>query len=71
MHPRASRVVSARIDKLDLELLLEKGETIRTEISRKFTRQGYERRIEQAGFRVRQWYSDARNYFCLVDLVRV
>ena len=35
------------------------------------TRQGYERRIEQAGFRVRQWYSDARNYFCLVDLVRV
>jgi L-histidine N-alpha-methyltransferase len=71
MHLRAPRDLDARIDKLDLDLTLKEGETIRTEISRKFTREGYERRIERAGFRVRDWHSDARNYFCLLDLVRV
>jgi L-histidine N-alpha-methyltransferase len=71
MHLRAPRPLSARIEKLDLELLLERGETIQTEICRKFTREAYERRIEHAGFRVREWHSDAKNYFCLVDLVRV
>ncbi len=71
MHLRARRVVSTRIDGLDLDLHFEEGESIRTEISRKFTREGYERRIRQAGFRVREWHGDAKNYFCLVDLVRV
>jgi L-histidine N-alpha-methyltransferase len=71
MHLRAPRPVSARVDKIDLELSLDRGETIRTEICRKFTRGGYEDRIEKAGFRVREWYSDARDYFSLVDLVRV
>ena len=71
MHLRAPRALSARVEKLDLELILDQGETIRTEISRKFTRESYETRVEEAGFRVRQWHSDTRNYFSLVDLVRV
>jgi L-histidine N-alpha-methyltransferase len=71
MHLKASRAVTVRIAKLDLDLFLEQGVTIRTEICRKFTRDSYRRRIEQAGFRVQQWHSDPRNYFCLVDLVRV
>jgi L-histidine N-alpha-methyltransferase len=71
MHLRAPRPLSARIEKLDLELFFERGETVRTEICRKFTREGYERRIEHGGLRVREWHSDAKNYFCLVDLVRV
>jgi uncharacterized SAM-dependent methyltransferase len=49
----------------------EEGETIRTEICRKFTRDGYRRRMERAGFRVRDWHTDARDYFGLVDLVKV
>ena len=68
MHLRAPRPLSARIEKLDLELTMDQGETIHTEISRKFTRESYERRMEQAGFRVRDWHSDVRNYFSLVDL---
>ena len=71
MHLRASRALSTRIGRLDLDLCFEQGETIRTEISRKFTREAYERRIRQAGFEVQEWFGDAKNYFCLVDLVRV
>jgi L-histidine N-alpha-methyltransferase len=71
MHLRASRAVSVCIEKIDLALRLECGESIRTEICRKFTREGYRRRIERSGFRVRQWHSDPRDYFCVVDLVRV
>jgi L-histidine N-alpha-methyltransferase len=71
MHLRATRPVATRIDRRDMELLLEQGETIRTEICRKFTREDYGRRMERAGFRIRQWHSDARDYFALVDLVRI
>jgi uncharacterized SAM-dependent methyltransferase len=61
MHLRARQALSARVEKLDLELILDQGETIRTEISRKFTRESYETRVEEAGFRVRRWHTDTKN----------
>ena len=63
MHPRASRVVSARIDKLDLELLLEKGETIRTEISRKFTRPSFTEALVGTGLELSAWFTDSESLF--------
>ena len=41
------------------------GETIHTEISRKFTRTEVESTLQAAGFVLRRWYSAANNYFGL------
>jgi L-histidine N-alpha-methyltransferase len=50
MHLRARRRVRARIRAAGLELLLEPGETIRTEVSRKFTPQSGAAQLARAGF---------------------
>ena len=64
------RDASHHVGMLGLDVHLEQGETIRTEICRKFTREDYGRHMERFGLRVRHWHSDTRGYFSLVDLVR-
>jgi len=71
MHLKAKADFSVRIAALGLAVKFSAGESIRTEICRKFERESFTRRIEAAGFEVRAWHGDALGYFSLVDLVRV
>ncbi|MEW6141320.1 MAG: L-histidine N(alpha)-methyltransferase [Thermodesulfobacteriota bacterium] len=48
--------------------VLKKGETIRTEICRKFRRDGAEAMVRDAGMEVSRWYSDATGWFSLVEM---
>lgn len=58
-----------RLDKLDLDLKLNAGAEIRTEISCKFTRESLETNAREAGLAITGWYSDPEELFALA-LVR-
>jgi L-histidine Nalpha-methyltransferase len=66
MRLRASRAQHVRIGALDMKLDFEPGDEIRTEISRKFTRAGFDRDLRLAGLEPHGWYTDERQRFALV-----
>ncbi|MFC1833499.1 L-histidine N(alpha)-methyltransferase [Thermodesulfobacteriota bacterium] len=70
MHLRANRRVQVEISHIDLTVTLEEGETIHTEISRKFRRKSAQRMIEKSGLRVANWHQDPKGWFAIADLVR-
>ena len=65
MHLRASDAQRVTIRALDLSVAFSAGETIHTEISRKFTRSEVEAMLTVAGFEPVRWYTPANNYFGL------
>ncbi|MFH1114032.1 MAG: L-histidine N(alpha)-methyltransferase [Pseudomonadota bacterium] len=69
MHLRARRDVSVELQDLRLSVALKKGETIRTEICRKFRRAGAEQMIRDAGMETTRWYSDPKGWFSLLEAV--
>ncbi len=68
MHLRARRSVSAYIADLSMPVHLGQGETIHTEISRKYSREGIERLFPQAGLHISNWYTDPKKWFSLIEL---
>lgn len=54
-----------RVDSLDLEVSLERGEEIRTEISTKFRREGVGSELRAAGLRMTKWWTDPDEDFAL------
>ena len=66
MHLQVNRDCSVRIDGIDMQVNFDKGETIHTENSHKFTREMIERMAGQSGLSVQNWYSDSRGWFSLV-----
>lgn len=68
MHLRANQPVTVRINNIELEVQFKSGETIRTEISRKFTRKSAEKMFSEAGMEVSRWFTDANEWFSLVEL---
>ena len=65
MHLRSLRHQTVRLKDLELEFSLEQGETIQTEISRKFALATLAAELETKRLKkVRSW-SDARNWFAL------
>ncbi|MBJ7332293.1 MAG: L-histidine N(alpha)-methyltransferase [Solirubrobacteraceae bacterium] len=54
-----------RIRGLGLEVTFQAGESILTEISRKFRRGGLERAYAQAGLQLRGWYQDPQAWYAL------
>lgn len=66
MHLRARSPQSVRLARIGLRIDLEEGETIRTEISRKFTRASLEETLTQSGMQLDAWYSGADRAFALV-----
>ncbi|MCF8034883.1 MAG: L-histidine N(alpha)-methyltransferase [Desulfarculaceae bacterium] len=70
MHLRARRDLRCRVADLELELSLDRGETIHVEIARKFTPQGAREMFRQAGLRPTRWFSDQRGWFSLVELAK-
>ncbi len=69
MHLRARRDIRVDVKALGISVVLSRGETIRTEICRKFRRHGAETTIRDAGMKVSRWYSDPKDWFALLEAV--
>jgi L-histidine N-alpha-methyltransferase len=54
-----------RFGRIDLTVRFAKGERVHTEISRKFTRDGVESALREAGYTLERWYTPANEYFGL------
>jgi L-histidine Nalpha-methyltransferase len=65
MHLRARCAHRVTIRNLQLTVQFAAGETIHTEISRKFTRDEIESTLRAAGFQLVDWYTPANRYFAL------
>jgi L-histidine N-alpha-methyltransferase len=66
MHLRARRSTAAFIADLTLPVSIGEGETIRTEISRKFSRESAARILQKAGLSIYEWFTDPREWFSLL-----
>ena len=65
MHLRADGRQDVRVPGAGLQVQFEDGESVRTEISVKFTRQSIEKAFREAGLRLAAWLTDARERFAL------
>lgn len=65
MHLESSTEQTVRIDALGMQVKFARGERILTEISRKFTRRGVQRMLNQAGLNMRHWLEPDNGYFGL------
>jgi uncharacterized SAM-dependent methyltransferase len=61
--------MSVEIGDLELQVDFDKGETIHTEICKKFSRDSAEQMFCTAGFSVTQWFTDSDGWFSLVELM--
>jgi L-histidine N-alpha-methyltransferase len=61
----AAREVRARLAAIDLDVRFEEGEALRTEVSCKFTREGIERTLREAGLELLRWDTDESEWFGL------
>ena len=68
MRLRATRGTRAALPPCGLDLTLERGDEIRTEISCKFTRASLEARLEGTGLRIDRWFTDPEELFALALL---
>lgn len=68
MHLRANEDISVEVAELELTVTLQKGETIFTEVSRKFRRETVEAMAARAGLRIANWYTDKKEWFSLVEM---
>ena len=65
MRLRAERAMRVEVPVVELEVALDEGEEIRTEISAKFRHEGVERELAGAGFELDRWWTDADGRFAL------
>lgn len=65
MHLRARRTHEVAIDALAMNVHFERGETILTEISRKFTRASVTRMLEKANLELCRWFAAEGDAFAL------
>lgn len=70
MRLRATRDMRVRVRGAGVELALEAGEEIRTELSCKYTRESFETRLPGTGLEIERWYTDADRLFASVLLRR-
>jgi len=70
MHLQATQRTTVEINDLDLAVILEKGETIHTEICRKFSEESAQKMFSEVGLKVEQWFTDPKGWFSLVEVVR-
>jgi len=68
MHLRAMRETIVTINDLELELTIDKNETIHTENSCKFSRSRVENMVSEAGLTIHDWYFDSKEWFSLAEL---
>jgi L-histidine N-alpha-methyltransferase len=65
MHLRARVAHTIRFEELGFDVPLEAGETIRTEISRKWRRGSLEALLRRAGLELDAWITDERGWYAL------
>lgn len=65
MHLRSRRHHQVELPALGKTIEFEKGETLHTEISRKFTRESVDELLTAAGFELAQWYVPDNDWFAL------
>jgi len=65
MHLRAERAMDVRVSELEMEISLKKGETIRTEICRKFTSEDIQATAASARLKVDRIIQDEDGWFSL------
>lgn len=70
MHLQAKCHLSVDIRDLGFSVILDKGESIRTEICRKFSRASVEKMLDEAGMMIVEWRSDLRGWFSIAEIVR-
>ena len=70
MHLQVNQKTTVEINDLDLTVEFEKGETIHTEICRKFSEESAQKMFSTAGLTVEQWFTDPKGCFSLVEVVR-
>ncbi len=68
MHLCARRRMTVRIGGLGLSVNFKKGESIHTEVCRKFSRDSAMNMFSEAGLSVERWFTDSREWFSLVEL---
>ena len=68
MHLKTRKDISVDISDLNLTVELKEGETIHTEICRKFSRESAGKMISEAGLTVAKWYTDPKGWFSLVEV---
>lgn len=71
MRLRATRACAVTIPEADLALTFRRGDEISTEISCKYTRESFTRRLRATGLALERWYSDPGQLFALVLLRRM
>jgi L-histidine N-alpha-methyltransferase len=69
MHLRATKDTLVLLSGIGASIMIRSGETIRTEICRKFRRSGAEDMFDQAGMRIDRWYTDPKGWFSIVEVV--
>ena len=65
MHLVSRTAQTVRLDALDLDVPFAAGESIRTELSHKYTRRSVEALLEDAGLALDMWETDPENQFAL------
>jgi L-histidine N-alpha-methyltransferase len=65
MRLRATRPVRVRLAELELDVEFAEGEELRTEVSAKFRPEGVRSELEDAGFDLHRWWTDAEGRFAL------
>jgi L-histidine N-alpha-methyltransferase len=68
MHLRVNRETVVTINDLDLEIRLDKNETIHTENSCKFSKSRVKKMVSEAGLTINEWYFDSKKWFSLAEL---
>ena len=71
MHLVANRPVTVIFEKIPLTVHIKKGESIFTEISRKFSRKRIEDTIRPCNLKINAWHTDPDRWFSLVELSKV
>ena len=65
MRLRAANPARVTLSKLDLDITVQAGEEIRTEISAKFRKDGVGDELAKAGFEMDSWWTDPEGRFAL------
>jgi L-histidine N-alpha-methyltransferase len=71
MRLRATRAMRVRLEALGVSLFLGRGEEIRTELSCKYTREGWLARCRATGLAPAGWFTDPEGLFALALLRRM
>ncbi len=70
MRLRSLTDQEVQIESLNMTVPFREGETILTEICRKFTHESLRGMIHKAGMRIRNWFTDQKEYFLHAEIVK-